>query len=267
MSEPLAGKVALVTGGASGIGAAGCRLLASLGARITVADVAEELGRAVADDVDGYFHRLDVTDLAANHAVVADVETREGRLDIAFLNAGIVSPTPDDEPLDLVAYRRILGINVDGVAFGVDAVVPAMKRAGGGQIVATASLAGLVPLPGDALYSLTKTAVVAYARALAPTLAPHDILINALCPGFADTPMITPIKSQFDSIGFPVLTAEQVADALVECLAARRTGEAWFVQPGMPAAPYRFRNVPAARHPDGSHAPIPVNLDPHGARR
>jgi len=263
----LSGKVALVTGGASGIGAAACRRLAALGARIVVADVDEERGRAVAGDTDGRFHRLDVTSLTSNHAVVAEIEVTEGHLDIAFLNAGIVSPTRDDEPLEEAAYRRIVGINLDGVVFGVDAAVPAMTRSGGGQIVATASLAGLVPLPGDALYTLTKTAVVAYARALAPTLEPKGITINAVCPGFADTPMITPIKGQFDSIGFPVLTADQVADALIDCLAAHGTGEAWFVQPGMPAAPYRFRNVPAARKPDGSHAPIPADLDPHGAGR
>lgn len=263
----LRGKVALVTGGASGIGAAACRRLASHGAVVSVADVDEERGRSVADAVGGRFHRLDVTDLAANHAVVAAIEEQFGRLDIAFLNAGIVASGRDDEPLDEAAYRRILGINLDGVVFGVDAVVPAMTRNGGGHVVGTASLAGLVPMPGDALYTLTKTAVVGYVRALAPTLAARGISINALCPGFADTPMITPMRGQFDAAGFPVLTAEQVAEALAQCLAAGGTGEAWFVQPGMPAAPYRFRNVPAARNADGSHAAVPAGLGPHGARR
>lgn len=261
----LTGKVALVTGGASGIGAAACRRLAELGARVAVTDIDEERGQGVADDIDGDFYRLDVTNLADNHRVAAAVEQRRGRLDVAFLNAGIVSAGPDDEPLDEAAYRRIVGINLDGVVFGVDAAVPVMRRSGGGQIVATASLAGLVPMQGDALYTLTKSAVVAYARALGPTLEAVRITINALCPGFADTPMITPMKDRFDSLGFPVLTAEQVALALTKCLAAGGTGEAWFVQPGMPAAPYRFKNVPAARRADGSHAAIPAGLDPHGS--
>lgn len=263
----LSRRVALVTGGASGIGAAACRRLASLGARVAVADIDEQRGREVADTVGGSFHRLDVTDLATNHAVVAEIEQTHGRLDIAFLNAGIVSAGRDDEPLDEAAYRRILGINLDGVVYGVDAAVPAMTRSGGGQIVATASLAGLVPMPGDALYTLTKTAVVGYVRALAPTLAPKGIMINALCPGFADTPMIAPMRDRFDAAGFPVLSTEQVADALLACLAARGTGEAWFVQPGTPAAPYRFHNVPAARDSDGSPAPVPAGLDPHGRSR
>lgn len=259
----LAGRVALVTGGASGIGAASARRLAALGAAVAIADIDQHRGPAVADEVGGSFHRLDVTSLADNHRVVGEVEAAHGRLDVAFLNAGIVSATRDDEPLNEAAYRRIVGINLDGVVFGVDAAVPVMAVTGGGQIVATASLAGLVPLPGDALYTVTKTAVVAYARAMAPTLTARGITINTLCPGFADTPMISPMKGQFDTIGFPVLTAEQVAQAFLDCLAAGGTGEAWFVQPGLPAAPYRFRNVPAARHPDGSHAPISADLDPH----
>ncbi len=267
MNLPLQGQVALVTGGASGIGAAACRRLADLGARVAIADVDVTGGTSIAEELGGSYHRLDVTDLKANHEVVAAVEEEFDRLDIAFLNAGVVASGRDDEALDEAAYRRILGINLDGVVFGVDAAVPAMTRGGGGRIVATASLAGLVPMAGDALYTLTKTAVVAYARALAPTLAPHGILINALCPGFADTPMIVPMKGQFDSAGFPVLTAEQVAQALIECLAARGSGEAWFVQPGLPAAPYRFRNVPAARTVDGTHAALPSGLDPHGVRR
>lgn len=259
----LTGRVALVTGGASGIGAASARRLAARGAIVAVADIDEHRGAAVAEEVGGSFHRLDVTRLAHNHRVVAAVEAAHGRLDVAFLNAGIVSSTRDDEPLDEAAYRRIVGINLDGVVYGVDAAVPAIVRAGGGQIVATASLAGLAPLPGDALYTATKSAVVAYARALAPTLIPRGVTINALCPGFADTPMIAPIKGQFDDIGFPVLTAEQVAQGLLDCLDSGGTGEAWFVQPGLPAAPYRFRNVPAARHADGSPAAIPAGLDPH----
>lgn len=261
-----AGKVALVTGGASGIGAAACHRLAALGAWVAVVDVDADRGQAVAEEVGGRFHLVDVTSLAANHAVVAEIEAAEGRLDIVFLNAGVVSSTPDDEPLDEAAYRRIVGINLDGVVFGVDAAVPAMKRSGGGRIVATSSLAGLVPMPGDALYTLTKTAVVGYVRSLAPALAAYGVTINALCPGFADTPMIAPMKRQFDSAGFPVLTADDVAAAFVECLTTGGPGEAWFVQPGMSTATFRFRNVPAARHADGSHAAVPAGLDPHGTQ-
>lgn len=258
-----AGSVALVTGGASGIGAAVCRRLAGLGVRVAVADVDEAAGLAVAAEVDGTFVPLDVTDLAANHAAVAVAEAAYGRLDIAFLNAGIVTGVDDTEPLDATAYRRIMAINVDGVVYGVDAVLPALRRAGGGAIVVTASLAALVPMPGDALYTLTKAAIVGYVRALAPTLQPDGITINALCPGFADTPIIGAMKATFAEAGFPVLTAEQVAVAFADCLHSGQTGQAWFVQPGLAASPYAFRGVPAARNAAGEHVGVPAGLNTH----
>ncbi len=264
MTTSYAGAVALVTGGASGIGAAAARRLAALGARVAVADLDLEAGQAVAEEVGGSFHHLDVTSLATNHAVVAAVEAAEGRLDIAFLNAGVVTGTRDDAPLDEAAYRRILAINLDGVVFGVDAVRRAMQQCGGGRIVATSSLAGLTPMSGDALYTLTKAAVVGYVRALAPTLQPEGISLNALCPGFADTPLIGPMAAQFAAVGFPVLTADDVAGGLLDCLAGGGTGQAWFVQPGLPAAAFRFGNVPAARDVTGAHVGVPAGLDPHG---
>lgn len=263
--DGLRGRVALVTGGASGIGAALARALAGRGARIAVADLDIERGTALAVELNGSFHVLDVCDLAANHATVAEVEERHGRLDIALLNAGVVSGVRDDEPLDEAAYRRICGVNLDGVVFGVDAVLPALRRGGGGHVVATASLAGLVPMAGDALYTMTKTAVVGYVRSLAPTLRSYGVTINALCPGFADTAIIAAMREQFDATGFPVLTAAQVAEAALACLDGGGTGEAWFVQPGLPPAPYRFRNVPAARNDSGEHVPVPATLNPHGS--
>lgn len=261
----LTGKVALVTGGASGIGAATARALAGLGAHVAVADIDLDGARAVAAEIGGRAQHLDVTSLAANRAVVATVEEAAGRLDIAFLNAGVVTGASDDEPLDEAAYRRIMAVNLDGVVYGVEAVRPAMQRAGGGQIVATASLAGLSPMPGDALYTLTKTAVVGYVRALAGTLGAQRITVNAVCPGFADTPMIGPMRGQFDAAGFPVLSADDVAAAVLACLAGGGTGQAWFVQPGLPPAPFRFGNVPAARDADGAHVGVPAGLTSHGA--
>ncbi|CAN5119805.1 SDR family oxidoreductase [soil metagenome] len=261
------GGVALVTGGASGIGAAACRRLAGLGLRVAVADLDEARGKEIAAEIDGSFVALDVTDLAANHRAVADTEAEFGRLDVAFLNAGVVSGVDDTEPLDPASYRRIMAVNVDGVVYGVDAALPALRRTGGGAIVATASLAGLVPMPGDALYTLTKAAVVGYVRALAPSLQPFGVTINALCPGFADTPIIGPMKERFIAAGFPVLSAGQVGDVFIDCIQGGQTGQAWFVQPGLPPAPYAFRGVPAARTADGEHVGVPAGLDPHGNKR
>lgn len=267
MTADLRGRVALVTGGASGIGAATARRLHKLGARVAVADVDAARGERVAGEVAGCYLPLDVGDLSANHAAVAEAERAYGRLDLAVLNAGIVSAADDSQPLDAAAYQRLMAVNIDGVVYGVDAVGPALQRAGGGQIVVMSSLAGLVPMPGDALYTLTKTAVVGYVRALAPTLRGRGISINAICPGFADTPIIGAMKAQFVAAGFPVLSAEQVADAVIECLGAGQSGQAWFVQPGVAPAPYRFRGVPGARTGTGEHVDLPADLDPHGRRR
>ena len=186
----LTGKAVLVTGGASGIGAAAVRRLAAAGAVVGIADRDESAARALAAEVGGLALPGDVSDPDMMTMAVDVAEDAFGRLNIVLLNAGVTAGQSGIDGLDLAGYRRIMGINVDHVVFGLAAAVPALRRAGGGNIVATASLAGLVPMPGDALYTLTKHAVVGYVRAAAPTLAADGIRVNAVCPGFADTPLI-----------------------------------------------------------------------------
>jgi NAD(P)-dependent dehydrogenase (short-subunit alcohol dehydrogenase family) len=241
----LTGKAALVTGGASGIGAAAVRRLAAAGAVVSVADRDEAGARALAAEVGGLALPGDVSDPDMMTMAVDVAEDAFGRLNIVLLNAGITSGQSGVENLDLAGYRRIMGSNVDHVVFGLTAAVPALRRAGGGNIVATASLAGLVPMPGDALYTLTKHAVVGYVRSAAPALAPDGIRVNAVCPGFADTPLIAAAKPQFGE--FPLLTADDVADAVEAVLERGEPGECWFVQPGHAPAPYGFRGVPGAK--------------------
>ncbi len=247
----LTGKVALVTGGASGIGAAAVRRLAAAGARVAVADRDEGAAAALATEVGGIALPGDVADPERMPAHVAAVEEAFGRLDVVLLNAGVTAGQSGVEDLDLAAYRRIVGVNVDHVVFGLTAAVPALRRAGGGHVVATASLAGLVAMPGDALSTMTKHAVVGYVRSAAPTLAAEGIRVNAICPGFADTPLIAQAKPRF--AGFPLLRAEDVADAVEAVLERGEPGECWFVQPGREPAPYGFRGVPGPR--DGTPPP------------
>jgi len=254
----LTSKAALVTGGASGIGAAAVRRLAAAGARVAVVDRDEAGAKAVADEVGGRALPTDVTDPEAMSAAVAAAEKQFGRLDVVLLNAGVTAGQSGVEDLDVAGYRRIMGVNVDHVVFGLTAAVPALRRAGGGHIVATSSLAGLTGMPGDALYTLSKHAVVGYVRSAAPTLVTENIRVNAVCPGFADTPLIAHARSQFD--GFPLLTAEDVADAIEAILDRAEPGECWFVQPGREPAPYGFRGVPG---PKGSRSAPAVNWESH----
>jgi NAD(P)-dependent dehydrogenase (short-subunit alcohol dehydrogenase family) len=254
----LNGKVALVTGGASGIGAATARRFAAADAQVAVVDRDEAGARKVADEIGGLALAADVTDLDAVTGAVAVAEERFGRLDVVFLNAGVTAGQSGIEDLDLGGYRRIMGVNVDHVVFGLTAAVPALRRAGGGHVVATSSLAGLTGMPGDALYTLSKHAVVGYVRAAAPTLAAEGIRVNAVCPGFADTPLIAGAKDQFGD--FPLLTAEDVAGAVEGILDRAEPGECWFVQPGREPGPYGFRGVPG---PKGSTPPPAVSWASH----
>lgn len=254
----LTGRAALVTGGASGIGAAAVRRLVAAGAVVAVSDRDETGARAVAAEVGGLALPGDVADPDVLSRAVDVAEDTFGRLDIVLLNAGITAGQSGVEGLDLAGYRRIMGVNVDHVVFGLTAAVPALRRAGGGNVVVTASLAGLVPMPGDALYTLTKHAVVGYVRAAAPTLAADGIRVNAVCPGFADTPLIAGARAQFGD--FPLLTAEEVVDAVVAVLVRGEPGDCWFVQPGREPAPYGFRGVPGVQ---GGTPPPTVTWQDH----
>ena len=241
----LQGKVALVTGGGSGIGKLTAGKLAERGADVVIADVAVAPGRAVADGLDGRFVALDVSDSAAWDSALNEV-LGDGRIDIAHLNAGIATGQTDICNLTDEEYRRVMGVNVDGVVFGTRAV--ARRMPDGGAIVATASLGGLVPMPSDPIYSLGKHAVVAFVRSMAPLLHPRGITINALCPGFVDTPLVTEeFRSLITAMNVPMLDPDVVAGTVVKILEEGRTGEAWFVQPGREPTPYEFRGVPGPR--------------------
>jgi NAD(P)-dependent dehydrogenase (short-subunit alcohol dehydrogenase family) len=254
MAVELSGAVALVTGGANGIGAAAVRRLADRGARVVVADI-DARGADVAAAAGGLFTRCDVREPADSEAAVAAAVSAFGGLDVAFLNAGVSTTTVElgGPTWDLAAYRRAFAVNVDGVFFGINAVLPALRRRGGGALVLTSSLAGLAAVPADPVYAATKHAVVGLARALGPALAADHVAVNALCPGFADTAINDPVRHLIAAAGIPMMTAEDVADALLAILASDQTGQAWYLQPGRPTEPFRFRNVPGPRAPDGSH--------------
>ena len=209
---------ALVTGGRGGIGSA---IVAALGdADVTVLDLPE----------------FDVGDAEAWRAL-------EPPYDAAFLNAGIgigvedVAEVADDE------YRRILRANLDGVVLGARECA-ARLMPGGGSIVATASLAGLTAMPEDPLYTATKHAVVGFVRSAAPALGRRGIRLNALCPGFTDTPIVEDeLRGRLPA---PLMEPAFVAGAALRILDDEETGRAWVVQPNR-VAPFRFPGIPGPR--------------------
>jgi NAD(P)-dependent dehydrogenase (short-subunit alcohol dehydrogenase family) len=221
---------ALVTGAASGIGAALVEELRGQGAAVKALDLATG---------------FDVADPRAWDAVDA--------IELACLNAGVTTGATDILEVSDDAYRRIVGANIDGVVHGVRRLARLMQP--GGAIVVTASLAGLVPAPQDPLYTLTKHAVVGFVRSVAPQLEGRGIRINAVAPGFVDTPLLGEEgRARFVKAGFPLLGAEDVARAALTAARREETGQVWVVQPGREPLPFRFPNVPGPR--DASGAPV-----------
>jgi NAD(P)-dependent dehydrogenase (short-subunit alcohol dehydrogenase family) len=244
-AAPASGSVALITGGTGGFGRALTTKLRALDVTVVAADLDSERNREVAADLGAQFVALDVTDRAANEAVVAQIEAEHGRLDAAYLNAGI-SAAKSDDVLDLDEFMRVVEIDLFGVVYGVQAVRPALKRAGGGAIVVTASLAGLSPMAGDPGYSVAKGGAIAFVRSMAPRLAAEETIISAICPGFADTAIIDRIRGEFEAANFPVLTADEVADAMLMAWTSAEPGAAYVIQPGVGTIPYKFKGVPSA---------------------
>jgi NAD(P)-dependent dehydrogenase (short-subunit alcohol dehydrogenase family) len=225
-------ETALVTGGASGIGRAIVERLERGGAEVRVLDLQ-----------DGF----DVSDPDAWDSV--------GSVDLACLNAGVVTGTAEIGDLSDQAYRRIQGANVDGVVFGVRRLSRVLEP--GSAIVVTASLAGLVATPNDPIYAGTKHFVVGFVRSVAPQLEERGIRIQAVCPGFADTPLLEEEwRGRFEAAGFPLLSADEVAEAVLAAVESGGTGEAWICQPGREPQPYRFRGVPGPRVP-GAEGRLP----------
>ena len=185
----MSGKVAVITGGAGTIGRALARHLVEAGVRVTLADIAAGSGEALASELGCSFVETDVCDPGDNERMIAAAVDRYGRLDLVFLNAGVsmqslgASLPYDPAVIDIETYRRILSVNVDGPVFGVSAAIGALARGGGGAIVITSSVAGLVGWPPDPVYTISKHGLVGYVRSIAPALHEQGITINAVCPG------------------------------------------------------------------------------------
>jgi NAD(P)-dependent dehydrogenase (short-subunit alcohol dehydrogenase family) len=244
------GSVAVVTGGSQGLGAAAAERLAGLGAKVVIADVVE--GTDVAERIGGVYLPCDVTDLRDVERLMASAAEAFGRIDIVLANAGVRGDSPLGQAFDHVAYRRAMSVNVDGVVFTVQAALPYLNAAGGGRILVTASMAGLMPVPLDVAYAASKAAAVGFVRSAAPLLAAQGVTLIGVCPSFADTAILGEGRALLESAGFAIMPVGLVADAMIEALDRGKPGECWMVQSGREAEPFAFKNPPGPRHPDGS---------------
>ncbi len=192
MDQRLAGHSALISGGATGCGGAAARLFAAQGARVTIVDIQEEVGAALATDLRGLglqasFVKADVSDRAQVEAAVAYANHTFGPPTLLFNHAGTIVVKPFLETTDQ-DYDYLMDINVRSMFMMTRAVLPGMLAAGGGRIVCTSSISAVAATPMEVLYNLTKGAVHMFARAIAVEFRDRNIRCNAVCPGFIETP-------------------------------------------------------------------------------
>jgi NAD(P)-dependent dehydrogenase (short-subunit alcohol dehydrogenase family) len=189
----LAGKVALITGAAGGMGAAHARAMAREGASVAITDIATEAGEQLAAELRdaggaASYHDHDVTDPGAWRELVAAVEKTHGPIDVLVNNAGIqvrsVGIEADDDE-----WARVTGVNQHGVFLGMRAVIPGMATRGGGSVINVASTAALVGMPGSIPYQASKAAVLGLTRGAAVSYGPNNVRVNAICPGLVVTGM------------------------------------------------------------------------------
>ncbi|MBX3482037.1 SDR family oxidoreductase [Phenylobacterium sp.] len=221
----VAGKVVVVTGGAEGIGAALCHRFRREGAAfIAVADRNAEGAGRVAGAVGGVAYPVDVADRAAVEALVADVEARNGRIDLFCSNAGVGDADPDPAwaaSATDAAWDRLWRINVMAHVHAARAVLPGMVARGEGYLLQTISAAGLLSQVGGTVYSTTKHAAVGLAEAIAITHGDQGVRVSILCPQGVDTAML---RNSRQGANRPdgVLSPEAVADSVIAGLEAER---------------------------------------------
>ncbi|MEQ8861687.1 MAG: SDR family oxidoreductase [Pseudomonadales bacterium] len=218
----------VVTGAASGIGAAVTRAVRSAGARVLALDVDDSGGNKLVDETGALYQHCDVG-RPDDWQTVARTLSGLGPPTHVHLNAGVQIAPPSApladyqlEAMTLDRYRRMMSVNVDGVVFGLQALLPLLQP--GAAVVVTASLAGITPYAIDPLYAMSKHAVVGLVRSLAPTLAERGVKINAICPGGIDTAIIPDAQRTEDAV---FMSAEQVASEVIRLMAVEETGKAW----------------------------------------
>ncbi|MDP9238140.1 MAG: glucose 1-dehydrogenase [Chloroflexota bacterium] len=193
MGGRLDGKAAVITGGASGIGAASARLFANEGARVVIADVQDDMGVALAAELGGsalYQH----TDVSKEDDVRRGIEravAEFGRLDCIFSNAGILGTVGPLEEIPVEEYDRTMDVLLRSVFLGMKHAAPVMKRQHSGSMISTSSIAGIIAGDGPHVYNVAKAAIIQLTKSAALEMGPHNVRVNTICPGGIVTPLVT----------------------------------------------------------------------------
>ena len=264
----LAGRVAVVTGAASGMGRATAQRLAAERMQVCALDIDGDAVQAVAEPVGALGLVCDVSDPEQVDAAFAQCVEHFGSLDLVHLNAGVgVRWSGDIGEMDLADYRRSVGVNLDGVVYGARAAVRAMRQrsdpTGGGAIIVTASIAGVQPFHPDTIYTIGKHGVIGLVRAIAPNLASEGIAVHAICPGTTETGMLSEsVKGFFRKSGVAMQPPEDIANTVVMAATAPldTTGSCWICNPDEAPYPFEF-----AQH-EGPDSAFNVPLQAKAAR-
>lgn len=259
------GKVALITGAGSGIGRATADALSTAGASIVVSDIDESGGKDTVSQIESSggsasFIKTDVTKREDLERMVTFAEETYGGLDIVHLNAGIGTPRPTFPDSKTEDWERTMAVDLWAVIAGVQIAVPALRRRGGGVIVSTASMAGIITYLPDPIYAAAKHGVVGLTRALATLKVQENIRVNCVCPGVVDTPLVRRGLDQMEGDeraqqaalldSMPMMRPEEIAEAVMEFVTDDSlAGEAMGIMYGRPRKlippAVRFQRDPA----------------------
>ena len=234
----LTDKIILVTGGSIGIGRATAKMLSAEGAKVVIADLQDDEGATTVDMIqqaggEAEYHHVDVGDYAEVSTLIATIVERHRVLDGAFNNAGIEGPTAKITDVPLEDWDRVIRVNLTGVFICMKCEIEQMvNQDRGGSIVSTASAAGLIGIPGAASYNASKHGVVGLTKTVALEYGSRNIRVNAVCPGFIETPMLervtnASVKIRDQLIGAVpmrrVAQASEIADAVVWLMSDKST--------------------------------------------
>jgi NAD(P)-dependent dehydrogenase (short-subunit alcohol dehydrogenase family) len=244
MPGALSQQTAVVTGAGSGIGLAATELLAAAGGRVVAADWSAA-GEPEVAGVGGRFVRADVSRREGWERVVGAVADSPGRLRLAFLNAGVHLSEADPLAVTDEAFERVVGVNIRGVHYGIQALAPVMAEGGGGDIVVNASVGGLMAYRADPVYAMSKHAVIGLVRSSARALEARGVRVHIVCPGVVDTSLLpAAVRADVEAAGLKPLSPGEVAATVLDLMGTERSGRIWVIQPGVPLTEYRFAAIP-----------------------